>query len=260
MKTKYKKKQKKRNVTNKRKLGSTRRQRHGGVFTNKDLNESNEFAISDGREYNIKEVTDSYTFEGKAVAIVSFQNCGANSCIPPDITYRMTEGKMVMQDGTTYEGTFDENENKMYGKLVIPYPGEIYKKITYVGPFKDNKMSGNGQMILEDGGRYTGDFSDDVFHGKGRLEYSGGDIYEGDWKNDKMDGFGKYTTLYGKIVYEGEWQNDRKHGTGTMMNHDTGIRYVGTWENDKKHNGKEYKPGRLAASAHYVKGKRYKKQ
>ena len=45
MKTKYKKKQKKRNVTNKRKLGSTRRQRHGGVFTNKDLNESNEYCV-----------------------------------------------------------------------------------------------------------------------------------------------------------------------------------------------------------------------
>ena len=69
MKTKYKKKQKKRNVTNKRKLGSTRRQRHGGVFTNKDLNESNEFAISDGREYNIKEVTDSYTLKEKQLQL-----------------------------------------------------------------------------------------------------------------------------------------------------------------------------------------------
>jgi hypothetical protein len=280
MKTKYKKNKKKRNVTIKRKHVSTRRrQRGGGYVTNMD--DPREFAIRDRAVYNIQEVADSYTFEGRAVAIVSFQTCGTNCQNPPDVTYRPLEGIMIMNDGRTYEGTFDENGNKKHGTLITPDPTGInYKKTTYNGPFEDGKMSGIGQMILEDGSRYTGDFRENVFHGQGRLESSSGDIYDGEWEHDKMHGKGRYTTSDGDIYdgdfvndtmqgqgilryknknrYEGSFLNDRMHGNGTMYYND-GRRYVGTWKNGNKNNGKLYKPGDKpgdnAAYIHYVNGK-----
>jgi hypothetical protein len=240
MKTKYKKTKK--NVTSqfKRKHVSTRRRQRGGYIIN--IDDPTGFSISDGAVYNIKEEAESYTFEGKAVAIVSFQTCGMNCENPPDVTYRALEGKMIMYDDDRkinmiyiYEGTFNENGDKINGTLIELCPTGIkYKKTTYIGPFEDNKKSGSGQMILEDGSRYTGDFINNKFNGNGRLEEKNGGVYTGEFKDDFFHGKGTIRYMNGD-VYIGDFNDGKRHGAGQLIFED-GSRYTGDFI-DNKFNG-----------------------
>jgi hypothetical protein len=256
MKTKYKKTKK--NVTSqfKRKHVSTRRRQRGGYIIN--IDDPTGFSISDGAVYNIKEEAESYTFEGKAVAIVSFQTCGMNCENPPDVTYRALEGRMIMYDddrkiNMIYEGTFNENGDKINGRLIELCPTGInYKKTTYIGPFEDNKKSGSGQMILEDGSRYTGDFIDNKFNGNGRLEEKDG-VYTGEFKDNFFHGKGTIRYMNGD-VYIGDFNDGKRHGAG-IIEYKDGRRYEGTFKDGIIHDGKVYKHGRSTAFYIYRKGK-----
>ncbi len=296
-------------MTIKRKHISIRRRQLGGEIVN--ISNPNIFTLIDGQEYNILEVDESYTFEGLAVAIVSYQNCGMNCVNPPNVTYRwirgtmkfkdvhgytyeyegtfyenehMKQGKLTINDvnGNTYEtydGTFDENGNKKNGTLIKSVPtGIYYKKTTYTGPFEDGKMSGVGEMILEDGSTYTGNFNNDLFHGKGNLSASDGSTYTGNFKNDLFHGEGTLKCRSGNIIFRGQWidgkmhngtgryempngnvyngnfQHGKTHGEGTMYYKDGRI-YIGTWKNGKPENGKIYKPNANTAHIIFINGR-----
>ena len=76
-------------------------------------------------------------------------------------------GKLVMADGSYYEGEFENGEIKGHG-------------------FRYNALNGN---------TYSGEFLDGEFQGQGVMDYRDGSVYEGDWFRNKRQGRKKYTVL-----------------------------------------------------------------
>ena len=76
-------------------------------------------------------------------------------------------GKLVMADGSYYEGEFEHGEIKGHG-------------------FRYNALNGN---------TYSGEFLDGEFHGQGVMNYRDGSVYEGDWFRNKRQGRKNDTVL-----------------------------------------------------------------
>lgn len=58
------------------------------------------------------------------------------------------------------------------------------------GDYVEGLRSGNGIMLLPDGGTYTGEFAGDKFEGTGTYEYPDGSCYVGTWLAGKKHGAG----------------------------------------------------------------------
>ena len=105
--------------------------------------------------------------------------------------------------------------------------------ITFKGQFKNNKLNGQGKVILSNGLKFEGQFKNDFLNGQGKMTSPKGYVYEGEWKNQKRDGQGKVTFDTGQF-YEGEWKNNKYHGQG-KYDYADGSYYIGSWENGNKH-------------------------
>ena len=70
---------------------------------------------------------------------------------------QMTEGKMIYQDGSTYEGGW-----------------------------ADGMRHGRGKCVFTDESIYEGEFREGEFHGHGKMTWSDGGWYEGEWWNGEM--------------------------------------------------------------------------
>jgi hypothetical protein len=53
--------------------------------------------------------------------------------------------------------------------------------------------------------QYAGQFCDDKMHGQGVLLMANGDVYTGSFKDDKFHGPGRLVTADGQGVLDGEW-------------------------------------------------------
>ncbi|MBO5477770.1 MAG: hypothetical protein J6A15_08475 [Clostridia bacterium] len=113
---------------------------------------------------------------------------------------RQGEGKYVWDDGTIYEGTFENNTISGTGKLTSP-TGDVYE-----GEFKLGKKNGKGKYTFNNGDVYEGDFLDDYMSGNGKYIFSSGDIYEGEFSNNKFNGEGTY--IKDGVEYSGTWKNN----------------------------------------------------
>jgi len=111
------------------------------------------------------------------------------------------QGKYVLSDGETYEGTFKNNMCNGQGKMVYAN-GDIY-----IGAFKDCMRNGKGKYIYVSGDVYEGEFKEDLFHGQGKYVFADGEIYVGDYKDDLRHGYGKLTSSDGE-VQEGRFEED----------------------------------------------------
>lgn len=80
----------------------------------------------------------------------------------------------------------------------------------YFGDLKDNKRSGKGRTVMENGST----------------------AYDGGYLDDKRDGFGVYYYKTGKICYVGDWKENRRNGVGVAFMPTDRSMYVGGWEND----------------------------
>ncbi|XP_041375445.1 MORN repeat-containing protein 1-like isoform X2 [Gigantopelta aegis] len=162
-------------------------------------------------------------------------------------------GKLLMRDGTFYEGQFIDGEitghgYKYFASTKARYTGQFlngelegYGIMTYAdgtqyeGEWHQNRKRGMGVMKLSEG-TYKGCFQGHLRHGQGSLMYENvyktlrnGDYYKGYWVMDKRQGHGRLVCADGTI-YEGQWYNDLFHGDG-FMEHASGILYSGQWVN-----------------------------
>jgi len=89
---------------------------------------------------------------------------------------QMTDGKMIYQDGSTYEGGW-----------------------------ADGMRHGRGKCVFTDESIYEGEFREGEFHGHGKMTWSDGGWYEGEWWNGEMHGQGKEMRPNGTLRHEGAW-------------------------------------------------------
>jgi hypothetical protein len=89
---------------------------------------------------------------------------------------QMTEGKMIYQDGSTYEGGW-----------------------------ADGMRHGRGKCVFTDESIYEGEFREGEFHGHGKMTWSDGGWYEGEWWNGEMHGQGKEVRPNGSMRHDGAW-------------------------------------------------------
>jgi len=77
----------------------------------------------------------------------------------------------------------------------------------YVGEWKDDRISGYGNMLYANGLKYIGERHEGKRHGQGAMMYSDGSLFVGEWKEDKSEGVGTMLTADGR-KYTGEWKDN----------------------------------------------------
>jgi len=159
-------------------------------------------------------------------------------------------GKLLMADGSYYEGEFKDGEIcgrgfKKWQKSGNTYTGSFdfgeldgegvldYNDIgaQYSGEFVRNIRQGEGVLRERFGEEYIGSFYNDKRHGKGKQIFSNGDYYDGDWINGQRQGHGILNCMNGSY-YEGQWRADMFNGLGKLI-HPSGVSFKGIWMNDR---------------------------
>jgi hypothetical protein len=118
------------------------------------------------------------------------------------------EGKTFYEDGSIYEGEYEETESTIFkqgkGKLTWK-SGDMF-----VGTFyQDKKLE--GILFWEDGRIYNGDWKDNNYHGQGTYTDKDG-IYTGEFKEGNFHGFGVIKKEDGTLVYSGNWIEGQREG------------------------------------------------
>lgn len=138
-------------------------------------------------------------------------------------------------NGDIYEGYVIYGKRHGKGKLTYS-PSDENKRKVYDGEWKEDKRSGQGVLIWEDGKKYDGKWKEDQINGKGAMTYQNGGKYDGEWEAGRWHGKGAYIFSSGQQKYIGEFKNGNYDGKGVMTYPD-GDKYDGEWKHDKK-NGK----------------------
>ncbi|CAG2250163.1 unnamed protein product [Mytilus edulis] len=157
-------------------------------------------------------------------------------------------GKLLLKDGTYYEGQFNQGEItgtgfKFFSETKCKYKGQFLKgemhgrgimefpdSSEYEGNFVHNRKNGYGVMRTPLT-QYDGGYQGNMRHGEGRMVYapmrydktSNGDRYEGYWVADKRHGPGVLHCADGSI-FDGNFDNDEFHGHG-LYRHISGVIY-----------------------------------
>uniref|UniRef100_F6ZDX4 Uncharacterized protein n=1 Tax=Ciona intestinalis TaxID=7719 RepID=F6ZDX4_CIOIN len=158
-------------------------------------------------------------------------------------------GKLLMGDGSYYEGEFKDGEIDGHGyrkweRTGDDYSGEFLKGelhghgvmnyndgSQYRGEFCNNQRHGTGVLTDRDGNEYEGAWYKNKKHGQGVQTYFNGDEYEGEWVEGARHGHGELNCVDGSI-YEGQWRANMFNGEGSMV-HASGVTYEGLWINGK---------------------------
>lgn len=65
---------------------------------------------------------------------------------------------------------------------------DLHALMPFAGSYASSQRSGQGIMLMPDGGIYQGSFADDKFSGEGQYRYADGSTYVGAWKAGKKHG------------------------------------------------------------------------
>ena len=110
-----------------------------------------------------------------------------------------------------YEGSFKNDKKDGHGKLLF-----LKSNNTYIGEFKEGKMTGQCEFIWANNDRYIGSIINGVFEGQGKYYWNDGMTYEGNYDNGIRRGYGIFQWKDGKI-YKGEFENNLPHGNGVII-------------------------------------------
>ncbi|XP_031421431.1 MORN repeat-containing protein 1 isoform X2 [Clupea harengus] len=119
-------------------------------------------------------------------------------------------GKVVMKDGSYYEGEFVNGEIEGNGVRYWAKTGS-----TYSGQFSAGELHGFGVFQHGNGEKYEGEFAWGLREGHGLLVDRDGQTYEGCFHQNKRHGEGRMHYRNGD-VYEGSWIRGQRQGHGTM--------------------------------------------
>lgn len=157
-------------------------------------------------------------------------------------------GKLIMKDGTFYEGEFKDGEicgkgykydkatnteltgifqdGQIQGKSKISKSGEF----SYDGDMVENQRHGYGELNeFKTGIRYQGQFYKNKKHGPGVQVFADSSQYSGDWVLGLRQGHGEQTFSDGSF-YSGQWRGDIMNGLG-FYKHFSGYVYEGLFVN-----------------------------
>jgi len=96
------------------------------------------------------------------------------------------QGKLIMKDGSFYEGEFRAGEISGTG-----YKYNASKETEYTGEFVEGAYQGHGVMRCKNKFVYEGDFYEEMRHGYGELnEFKINQVYKGQWYYGKRHGQG----------------------------------------------------------------------
>eukprot|EP00794_Sanderia_malayensis_P009794 gene9794-10793_t len=158
-------------------------------------------------------------------------------------------GKLVMNDGSFYEGQFVNGEMsgvgvRKWARSCNVYEGEFQRGelngkgvmkyadgSTYEGDWVENMRQGEGKLTIHDGSLYKGSFYKHNKHGDGYETYGDGRVYEGGFICGSKQGHGIMKFSDGSI-YEGQWRSDLFNGQGSFI-HCSGALYEGIWVNGR---------------------------
>lgn len=163
------------------------------------------------------------------------------------------DGKLIMNDGSTYEGSF--MNDKFNGKATITQTDRGFVKGTWLiglkdgdfeelwndgkeyfkGTYQNNMRNGFGILKLADGKVYEGGFENGLFHGTGKAIMPAEQMrYEGEFRDGKMSGRGVMIWMdEGGAAYDGELIDGIRSGFGVYTDH-AKNKYIGYWKNDKR--------------------------
>lgn len=125
---------------------------------------------------------------------------------------KLTKGNIIYENGKMLSGTF--NNNKLVGDGIMI----LENKDEYKGIFEDNMLI-NGEIQYQESNIKSkkGKFKDGKMV-EGTIEYRNGDLYEGKFKDNKfIDGKIKFGN---KNVYSGKFKNDMLIGYGSITKAD----------------------------------------
>ena len=88
-------------------------------------------------------------------------------------------------------------------------------------------MNGEGTMQNDNGETYVGGWRDNLKSGEGEYAWPNGNRYEGNYREDKRDGYGTMHYHNGEY-YKGYWKDGVKHGEGTYQTKQYAVQ--GVWE------------------------------
>ncbi len=98
------------------------------------------------------------------------------------------------------------------GTVVSPHEILDTNGITYIGKFRDGKLSGKGKMIIADKTTYDGQFKDGVFINGTKTSADGNLIETGQFQENQLQGKGKRLYRQNGDVLEGVFQKGQFHG------------------------------------------------
>ena len=161
-------------------------------------------------------------------------------------------GILKWKDGDSYEGYFENDNFKGYGKYFTESTGSKYK-----GQFLNNQINGFGEeewkngskfegeyvqqikkgigiLTLNDSKNYKGQFDNNNFNGYGTLSINNGDILiQGFFKNNIIEDYAIYENIKEKISYEGKISDDLQfNGFGILFDNNNNIIYICNWKNN----------------------------
>ena len=151
-----------------------------------------------------------------------------NNNIIPKSSANKNENKLISKmiinpEKYVYEGQTFENKRHGHGKCHFNN-GSIYE-----GSWNDDNMEGVGSLKIPKEGIYQGEFMDNIFSGEGTFMYENGDVYKGKWANNKKEGYGTMEFANGES-YLGEWQHGLENGKG-LFRYANGDLYQGNFLN-----------------------------
>lgn len=121
----------------------------------------------------------------------------------------------VTPDGGRYYGSMRNGKLQGQGRI------EWDNGTVYEGAFDNGLYHGRGKLTTAEGS-YIGDFAKGMYDGRGRFEAPGGEVYEGDFEKGEFTGRGTYSRPDG-VRYRGEFLKWRMHGEGRYVDSNGGI-------------------------------------
>jgi S1-C subfamily serine protease len=108
-------------------------------------------------------------------------------------------------------GTSVLNWNNCFGHYTFSLQSD-WSGDTYVGEFRDGRMSGQGTYTWSNGNKYVGEYKNNEPNGQGIFTFGpqsdlSGDKYVGEFKDGKLSGQGIYTSNTGAVL-EGIWKDN----------------------------------------------------
>jgi hypothetical protein len=93
---------------------------------------------------------------------------------------------MLFNNGSRYDGYWENDEIHGYGRLIHPN-GDFYE-----GEWRENKAQRKGKYVHSNGTIYEGDWIADLQHGYELELWSDGAKYEGEYREGKKHGIGRF--------------------------------------------------------------------